>query len=494
MNKTLFCTIFFALFFFSSHAQYSEDLLQLSLKEVVRRAKEQSTAALQAETRKERFYWLYQSYQSAYKPRLVLSGDLPDFTRNIEPITQEDGSIVYQPVSQNNTRLSLDATQSIGYTGTEFFVRTSVFRFDDFDRDIVRYSGNPAVIGLRQPLFQFNSLQWDREIEPLRYEESQKEYVEELETIALEATARFFDLLLAQVSMEVAQKNVANNDTIYRIAQGRYNLGKIAENDLLQLELNLMNSRQAVAQAELDLETYTLRLKSYIGFNQDQGTNVRLISPTDIPEFVVEEEEALEQARNNRSTVVEFERRLAEAEAEVARERGNTGLNADLIATFGFTNRANNYPDLYVNPDDQQTINIGFFIPVLDWGRQKSRVKTAEAFRELEQFTVAQDRINFEQEVVTKVRTFKMLRNRVGITAVADDIADRSYNISYNRYLIGKISITDLVRSMDEKDQARSQYIESLREFWLAYYDLRALTLYDFEADNILIENIQYGR
>ena len=492
MSKTLFCTIFSTLFFLSSYAQYNDDLFELMLKDVVQLAKEQSTAALAAETRKERFYWLYRSYLSEYKPRLVLSGDLPDFTRNIEPITQEDGSIVYQPVSQNDTRLNLDATQSIGYTGTEFFLRSSVFRFDDFDRDIVRYSGNPAVIGVRQPLFQFNSLQWNRKIEPLRYEESQREYVEELETIALEATARFFDLLLAQVSMEVAQKNVANNDTIYRIAQGRYNLGRIAENDLLQLELNLMNSRQAVAQAELDLETSTLRLKSYIGFNQNQ--NIVLIAPDEIPEFVVEEADALQQARNNRSTVVEFERRLAEAEAEVAQERGNTGLNANLVATFGFTNRADTYPELYRNPDDQQTINIGFFIPVLDWGRQKSRVKTAEAFRELEQFTVAQDRINFEQEVLTKVRTFKMLRNRADITAVADDIADRSYNISYNRYLIGKISITDLVRSMEEKDRARTQYIESLREFWLAYYDLRALTLYDFEADNILIENIIHGR
>jgi outer membrane protein TolC len=326
----------------------------------------------------------------------------------------------------------------------------------------------------------------------MRYEESQKEYVEELETIAIEATDRFFDLLLAQVSMENAKKNVANNDTIYRISQGRYNLGKIAENELLQTELNLMNSRQEVAQAELDLETYTLRLKSFIGFNESQG--ITLVLPNQIPNFPVDEAEALQQARNNRSTIVEFERRLTEAEADVAQERGDNGLNADLFATFGYTDEANTFPDIYANPGSQQSVNIGFFIPILDWGRQKSRVKTAEAFQELEQYTVAQERINFEQEVLTKVRTFKMLRSRVDITEVADDIAARSYNIAYNRYLIGKISITDLDRSMDDKDQARAQYIQSLNDFWQAYYELRALTLYDFEADDILIENIIPGR
>jgi outer membrane protein len=57
------------------------------------------------------------------------------------------------------------------------------------------------------------------------------------------ATRFFFDLLLEQINLEIALKNQANNDTIYKIAQGRYNLGKIAEDELLQLELTLMNCR-----------------------------------------------------------------------------------------------------------------------------------------------------------------------------------------------------------------------------------------------------------
>ncbi len=490
MNKTLLCTLLFSLLFFSAKAQDNGYLITLTLEDVVQKAKSQSTSALEAETRKKRSYWLYRSYLSDYKPSLILSGELPDFTRNFEPITQEDGTIVYQPVSQNNSSLSLSAVQSIGYTGTQFFVRSSVFRFDDFDRNVTRYSGNPIQIGFNQPLFQFNEFRWNRVIEPMRYEESQKVFVEELEEIAVIATSRFFDLLLAQVKLANAKINVANNDTIHTISKGRYNLGKIAENELLQTELSLMNSRQEVAQAELDVETYTLRLKSYIGFNDTQGITLAL--PNEIPEFPVDEEEALRQARTNRSDVVSYDRQLAEVEAEVAQAKGNTGLNANLRATFGFTNRADNLPDLYVSPDDQQTISIGFEIPVLDWGRQKSRVKTAEAFQELTQYAVAQERINFEQEILTKVRTFKMLRSRVAITEVADDIATRSYNIAYNRYLIGKISITDLDRATDEKDQARAQYIQSLNDFWQAYYDLRQLTLYDFEAGTILLENISY--
>jgi hypothetical protein len=34
---------------------------------------------------------------------------------------------------------------------------------------------------------------------------------------------------------------------------------------------------------------------------------------------------------------------------------------------------------------------------------------------------------------------------------------------------------------MQEKDQAKRNYIETLRDFWIAYYEIRKLTLYDFE-------------
>ncbi len=494
-SHTLTITLFLFLLSTKIFAQDQQDqpsVKLLTLKEVIQIAKVQSPASLQEETRKKNFYWRYRTYLSQYKPQISLNGSLPDFSRTYSPITQEDGTIVYQPISNNNTILNLRASQAIGFSGTEFFLESSLLRFDDFDRDITRYSGNPLVIGVSQPLFSFNYLQWAHKIEPLRYEESQKEFAEAMEEISITATQLFFERLLAQINYEVAEKNLANNDTIYQIAQGRYNLGKIAENDLLQLELNVMNSRQAQALAELELETTTLRIKSYVGINENEPILLKI--PDDIPVFNIDENIALQEAFKNRSDAIEFERTIKEAERDVAEARGSTGLNANLFATFGFTNRSSDFYGLYNQPDDQQRIRIGFEIPILDWGRQKSTVKSAEAILELQQYTVAQDRTNFEQEVYTQVKTFKMLREQIKITTVADRIADKSYEVSKQRYLIGKISITDLNYALQEKDKAIRQYIESLRTFWIAFYQLRQFTLYDFEEERILLEEVDLGR
>ena len=457
------------------------------LKEIVSLARNRSIWALQASVRKENRYWQYRVFKSNYNPQLSLDGVFPSWTRRFDEVRQPDGSYDFRLVNQNNSNVNLRLEQSLAVTGTRFMLTSGVNRFDNFETDEKIYSGAPVAIGLEQPLFFFNDLKWDKRIEPLRFEESKREFIEDLENISLIATNRFFDLLLAQISLEIAQKNLANNDTIYKIGQGRYNLGRIAENELLDLELNVMNSRQQVAQALVDLETSGLRLKTFVGITYID--NVTLELPAFIPNFNVNENAAINIARKNRPDAVGFVRRQLEAERDVAQARGETGLNAMLEAGYGLSGYSTTgLPDMYTNTVNGTQVRIGFQIPIVDWGRQKSRVKTAEASLKLEEYTIQLEEINFDEEIFTQVKQFKMLIDQVAISQKADEIADKRYEIAKNRYLIGKISITDLNLALRDKDDAKRAYIQSLRSFWAAYYNLRLLTLYDFEENVTLYD------
>lgn len=466
-------------------AQRDPSVKILTLKDVIQIAREQSIAAKRAETNRENRYWQYQTFRSDYKPQLGLNGTFPAFTRAFDQVRQPDGTYDYLPVSINNSQLSLSLSQSIAQTGTRLFLNTQVNRFDNIvenDRYHL-YSGTPIEFGFVQPLFQFNSLRWNKKIEPLRYEESKREFLQDLEEVSVFATRRFFSLMLAQINLGIAEKNLANNDTLYQIAQGRYTLGKIAENELLQLKLTQMNSRQAVSQAKLDLETSRLRLKTFIGISG--SSDIRLILPDVLPDLTVDEQKAFEEAMSNRSDAVQYERRKNEAEMAIAMAKGAAGPNANLFGQFGLTNRTEeNAPigDLYKNPENQLIVNLGFQIPILDWGRRRSRVKTAEANAKLVDYTVSQDELNFKEEILTQVRQFEMLKDAVKITNLANDIGQKRYDVAKNRYMIGKTSITDLNIALQEKDAATAKYIQALNDFWTAYFNLRMLTLYDFET------------
>jgi len=59
-------------------------------------------------------------------------------------------------------------------------------------------------------------------------------------------------------------------------------------------------------------------------------------------------------------------------------------------------------------------------------------------------------------------------------------VAGKRFDVAYNRYVIGKINIGDLYIAQSEKDAALEQFVSGLRDYWLAFYQLRRITLYDF--------------
>lgn len=405
-----------------------------------------------------------------------------NFNREVTPIRQNDGTYAFPKVNQNYGSVSLSLEQHIGPTGSRIFISSSMQRFDNFFKNKTLYSGNPAFIGFSQPLFFFNGLKWATKINPLLYEESKRQYIEKMEQISVHVTNLFFGLVLAQASLGIAQTNLTNNKIFYERAKEKKAAGKdIAEGELLQLEVSFLKAQQQIAKAELGLQSNMLNLKSYIGLN-DSDT-LALIPPESIPEFDVSIELALEQANKNRSASVTFKRQKIQAARGVAWAKGTTGLNARINATFGLTNNAENFTELYKRPDDQQAVVLNLSYPIMDWGRQEARIKTAEANQELTEYTVAQSQVNFEQQIITHVRSFNMLRLQVAIAEKNDEIALKSYEAAQERYGNEEITVTDLNAVMQEKDEAKKNYIAALRDFWRAYYQLRRLTLYDFEND-----------
>jgi len=471
----------------SSTFAQGEITYKFTLQQVVENALEKSPKMLETKTLQENQYWQYQTFRSNYRPQMRLSGELPNFNRSITSITLNDGSEAFAPRSYANSNLDLSISQSIGLTGGQVTVGSHLGRIDQYtDSTTISYLANPAVVTINQPLFAFNHFKWDKRIEPMRYEASKRLFLENREEVAVEATDLFFQLLLAQESKKIAELNVANSDTLYQIAKGRYNLGKIAENGLLQMELSMMNAQRDLAQSDLDVDLSNLQLNMFLGMS---GTElIELIPPMDLPDFEVNEEEALTQAITNSSRTLDFAIRRTEADRNVAQARGESRLNANLFGSYGLTKSTAIFENLYTDPGDHQLFILGFDIPVIDWGRSKAIIRTAEANKKLIDVQVFQDEQGFKQEIFLLVRRFNIYRQNMDIARKADEIARKRYEITMNRYMIGKVVLLDLKDSQEEKDLARKGYIRALYNFWKSHYQLRQKTLFDFDARALITE------
>lgn len=290
------------------------------------------------------------------------------------------------------------------------------------------------------------------------------------------------------MDVQAAQRDKANADTLLNISRGRFEVGRIAETELLQIELSSMNADAALQLAQLELQSGTEELRNFLGIQQ--STFFKLEPPENIPDFEIDLNSALQHARQNRSDMVAFQRRLVEADQAVAEAKANSGLQLNLSGEFSLSQISNDFDEAFKDPLDNQTLLLGFEIPIADWGKAKARLETACSNRELERMNVEQDRVNFEQEIILKVKQFDLIRNQVALSYRAYDVSQKREQMTRNRYFIGKIGITDLNIAIAEKENARKNYIDALEVFWLAYYDLRRITLYDFERNVSLVRQV----
>ncbi len=465
-----------------------KEIIRLSLEDAIEITKQQSPDALMAKHQFRAHYWQYRSFRASYLPALILSGYLPSYSNSINKIKLFEGDI-FSRQTINNVYAGLALNQKIGFTGGDISLNSNMSMVRNFlsDTTYTEYNASLINITLRQPLVRYNRYKWERKLEPMLYNEAKKIYLESMEQVSLTTTNHFFNLLSAQIDKKIALINKANYDTLYKIAEGRYELGKIAENELLQLELKYLRAGSDVKDVALQVEDQMFKFKSYLRIQDD--VDIELIEPSNIKPFVVDPSKALGEARYNSSEALSFNRQLLEAESRVAEAKYDGRFDAEIFAVYGLSNFTSDLQDINKNIQNEQRLELGITIPILDWGVARGRIKMAESNQEIVRTNVEQQQIDFDQKVFLLVAQFNMQYDQVIIAAKSDTVGQKRYTITKARYLIGKISITDLNIAQTEADNSKKSYFNTLWRYWRYYYDLRRTTLYNFKRDMPIMVN-----
>ncbi len=464
---------------FSSLITDAQEIKKLTFSEVIDLSETQSPDALIAQHRFRNSYWQYRTFKAEYRPSLTLSGTTPDYSTAYTRIYNA-GTSEWQYVSSNVLQNigALSLSQNIGFTGGSISLESDLTLQNDFEKDVNKYITVPLSVRLIQPLFRYNELKWQRKTEPLKYEAAKKTFLSNIESVHSRAVQFFFSLALAQINKQIAEMNYSNADTLFRIAQGRYNLGTIAEDELLQMQLSFLNAETASKEATMNLRDREIRLRSFLGYNEN--IRLELILPDEIPDLQVDMDEVLNLALANNPQILTQQLTLLTAQSNVAQAKADKGLNANLFATFGLQGRDESFDIAYSALNRQQGIRIGFTLPILDWGLGRGRYNMAQSSLELAEVQVRQALTDFEQNLLLDVEQFNLQRNQVAIAAKSDTVAMKRYEVTKQRFLIGKIAVLDLNDADTRKDQNRRAYVQALQNYWTYFYNMRNLTLYDF--------------
>lgn len=454
--------------------------ITLTLARSIEMAQLNSPATRSARLSYDESSWNYQAHRAQYLPTLMIAGNAPGLERSVQDIITDDGSVAYVQRNSTFARSALTVSQPVPFTGGHISFSTGLSRLENTaaGTDFTQWSSTPLVVRVTQPILQFNEMKWSRRTEPLRYRIARRALVEDLEGVAVDVTNLFFAVYMASLDVEIASANAAVNDSIFILSQGRFEIGKIAENDLLQSELALLNAQSERSQAVIRLEEAEQDLKLALELPSD--TRLAVAPPTTVPEVNVDPQTAVARARENRGVFPELELQALEAERELVRAKRQSGFSANLTASYGLNQSSGTFGGVYDRPLSQQQFTLNFQMPIVQWGLRKAEVEAAAA--RLQQIEVDADvrRKELDKEVYFEAVQLRQLQQQVRIAGKADTVAVRRFDVAKNRYLIGKIDITELFNAQREKDVARRGYAGALRQFWVSYFRLRSLTVYDF--------------
>ncbi|MDR1170305.1 MAG: TolC family protein [Prevotellaceae bacterium] len=461
---------------------------KFNLTESIEIAVDSSLQAFIAQNMYLSSYWSYRSFRAARLPSLNLQTTplqyRRDFTRRYDSYENID---VYRQQQSLYSYGNLSIRQNFDPTGGTFFIDSELGYMRNFgDNSYSQFTSVPVRIGYSQPLFGFNSFKWEKRIEPLRFEKAKTQYLYSREEISELTIEYFFALAMAQMEYDMAIDNVASSDTLYRIGQERQKIAAISNADLLTLKLDVVNARNTLTNAEIGLKRAMFNFVSFL--NIDKNADVKLDIPGKPANIFILPDQALKYAQSYNPDFRGYVQELYEAEREVDRTMKSSNFDASFSVSIGFNQVAPNFQDAYKSPLQQDVVSIGLSIPLIDWGVRRGRANMARNNLNVTKISIQQKEQKLEQDVVMTVNDFNIQQNLINSAEEALNLATMAYSVTRERFIIGKADLNSLTLSLNRQNSAQRNYISALRDYWLNYYKLRKLTMYDFINREILAD------
>lgn len=470
-------------------SEISAQSTTLTLQEAIEIANDSSLQALRVKNLYQSSYWEFISYKAARLPSLSLDLTPASYNRYIRQRYDSQENIdVYRAQQMFSASGSFNITQNFDPLGGTFYLETGL----EYMRNFGDYTGNqfssiPIRLGYRQSILGFNPFKWDKKIEPLKYEKARKELVQNMEIVAENAVNYYFALALAQEEYRLAVNNLASCDTLYVTGERRFRIQAISEADLLTLKLDRVNAQNTLENARIALKRAMFSLATYLGM--DQNAEITVTLPAAPVTHVISTDFALMQARNNNPDILQHRQNILEAQRELNRTKMESRFSANVNASIGFNQVAPTFSGAYSHPMRQDLVSLSVSIPLVDWGVRKGKVNMARNNLNVVEIAARQEELTVEEDVVMTVSDFNIQQQLVSSALEALDLADMAYERTKQRFIIGKADLNSLTLSQSRQQSANTNYIRALQNYWLSYYRLRKLTLYDFDQSRSLIDN-----
>ena len=482
--------LFFLIVSYSSDAQ---KVYNLDLESSILLAKSQNNRMLILKERLNKASYDLKATRSGLRTHVNLNMTLPQYTETIRQWEDSSG-ISFYPVKQNMLNSYLTISQPLPTDGS-LYIRSGVQNFIDYNASD-RNAQITSSIGLRQPLsvlYGYNEHRSQYKLAELAYDLSLKQLKREELNLVYEISQTFYSLLSFTERLNIAKMSLNRQQEAYDIALSKYTAGLIREVEALQMEVDL---GEAVNNYDIARVNYTSQLglfKENLGIDLQDSVVVK--GDLSYNQIFVDVEKAVSLALENRMELKENEIQTEMQRMEIRRRKAQGMINGDVTLNYNFIGVDKSYLTVPFESAINNTwhnlqnrpgsfgVGLTISIPILDWGENRARVKSAESVLIQNRYQMEGSRVNIERDIRTTVDRLNNSLKRLQLLEKNLVVAEKSFEISRQRYSDGDIDSQSMALERERLNTAYVSRLVSFIDYKLLLSDLMRKTFYDFERD-----------
>ena len=509
MSRKIFLTylscIFIILFIFN-YAIYAQPKKLLNLNDAIDIALEKSyqmkslrLAMVQAKENLD-------AAKGRFKTNADLRLDVPSWSESVVEIPVENslpvfntiGRILYQGIFDINQPLPTDGVFTL--RSQVYHRDVSTFQVED-NEDLKRKEVYTSLsLRFQQPLFTINRLKLGLKNADLNYERTSKRFKRSELDIVYFVTQSFFNLYRATRQAQISRDEVEQQEELHKLAAKKYSAGLIPEVEALQMEVDLAESKNNLVEAEGALVRAEDYFKQLIGLKISDQVGVQ--TDLDITKIAVDLDKAIEFALANRSEIRESEIDIELAKINVKQVDSRSEIRGDIEAFYDITGISDPYlphnsspkqlwnssiDDMDRRPNNRGVI-FSLSVPIWDWGVNASEVAAAKANLNDTELALSEQKKTIVRETRDVVGRLKEAQNRLEVLKKNQEVAQRAFDISIERFNNGDITSQELALDRNRLTQAKFSFLNAYIDYKISVADLKRKTMWDFEKNESLVE------
>jgi outer membrane protein TolC len=275
----------------------------------------------------------------------------------------------------------------------------------------------------------------------------------------------FYSLIVGRRRAELAEQSIATSQRRLEIARQNFELGRVSELELLNVQVALENLRPALAQARLDYQIEEMRFKELLGL--EAAREITLAGSLEPASGRAELDGLLRQAEASPQIQAFLRQRL------VLSNRKKLAVAEGFAPVLSLS-----YSYAPVDSWSAHSFRLGLAVPLDSWiPRSQDRLQVREIDDSLSRLELELAAARRQLEIQVRSLALELSKSRTGIEAGQKNVelAGKAHELAEREYRAGLVDLLTVLEAYDRLQEAQLDWLAESYSYQVGLLNLAFL-------------------